>query len=359
MQNQASYIGANSSLQVLSQTPGEYPPPLVLGKRVRCHGLGVENAQVEPDETQLVQTHAAVLVPQRPQGLTPAQVHSRLKQVSKAAKLKIRNRVSQLMRGKLRHHVQQAARYSTMMQELDGEAPRLLAEDAPDIGDEEGDGFCEDVSQQLFDQLQNHATDGSVCDDKTQVVAMLRRVLRLAETMPSSRPADDTPEDSIETTAARLCGFLERTVDRLPTSQRKAFYKSVLVKLAAHLRRKTREAMVILKVVMYALGEQDKDADPASSALRVDLVLQGLLERLQSELGMAEVPALSGQPDVRDLNVDQLHEAIPELSQLATLVMTFLEEAGEASSASGEPQDEDVAGLPDTGEALGRDSGRP
>ena len=73
--------------------------------------------------------------------------------------------------------------------------------------------------------------------------------------------------------------------------------------------------------------------------MRLELVLQGIEQRVQGELGVATLPVLGALPAARDIAVNLLAGDVPKLNVLVADAVTFLE-GGEAGSGSG-TSDED------------------
>ena len=323
------------AIPTAGDVPGTAPTPTGL----------VPETMVEPDETQLMQqasrpvTRAYVEL-QRPRGLSVAQVHARLQTVNKGARLKITRRLQDLLRQRLRRQTQALARTIDTMQELEGSMPAVDEESSPTTETTEADRFCTDTAQSFldqFDEYQIHSEDLTT----DNVMTILRRLLQVLErrsasssslpTIPSTQCIAPTLESTLDAAVARIQGFLERTVGRLPDDQRSRFFKTLTVLLSKAVKQKVRVALMYLKLLVYAFTEHGQHWDQQDATMRLELVMQGIETRVQGELGQVVLPTFQQLPPGRDITVNMVNQELPELNLVVTEIVQFLEGGSDSS----------------------------
>ena len=161
-------------------------------------------------------------------------------------------------------------------------------------------------------------------------MALLRKLLRMLETVdvPGLRSAGShcgNPEVAIDASVSRLIGFLDRTAERLQDTQRKRFYKAMTLRIAKELKGRGKSYLLLLKALAHVLGLQTQSDEPADVTLRVEAVMQGLLSRMDGEIGYPPLSAeLAAQSAVRDFTIEQMVEEMPEMNLITAEVVTML-----------------------------------
>ena len=146
-------------------------------------------AEVEPAETQLVQTSLTLQSTARgasssSDGLSPAQIHTRLKHVNKDARLKVQQLLGRKLRASLRRKIGEVAHLQDALQEITGDATTTQG-DAPILPDEqEGDFMCSDLADDFHRRLVEYIeTSEDFPLNRDKMMALLRKLLRMLETV--------------------------------------------------------------------------------------------------------------------------------------------------------------------------------
>ena len=133
----------------------------------------------------------------------------------KDVKMRVQQQLHGLLRDRVRRKLQEEGRTVDMLQDPQGQPVTLSEEVPPQPESFEGDHMCEEMAVDLYMRV----LDTDTCLTRERLLTLLRRLLRVLEQAGSpaeAQAAHETPEANIDAIVARLVGFLQGTVDRLP-----------------------------------------------------------------------------------------------------------------------------------------------